>query len=106
MSGRRQLNDNGRFFSGGFIAPVVKANWIDPDPDASDRLSTNAEMLTAWCSTTPQAIFPARRLGRLQPGYEANFVVLGGNPLADFNAVKDVREVYKRGESLPLPAAK
>jgi hypothetical protein len=32
-------------------------------------------MLNAWCSLTPQIIFPHRKIGALRDGYEANFSV-------------------------------
>lgn len=32
---------------------------------------------------TPRALFPGRRLGCFEPGCEASFLVLGGDPLAD-----------------------
>lgn len=61
---------------------------------------TNLELLRLWCEETPRAIFPARRIGRLQNSYEASFVVLKENPLADFNAVKAVTLRFKRGRPL------
>ncbi|MFX7844981.1 hypothetical protein ABTK14_22280, partial [Acinetobacter baumannii] len=32
---------------------------------------------------TPRALFPQRKLGCFQPGCEASFLLLGGDPLAD-----------------------
>jgi len=63
-------------------------------------LMTKQELLKAWCETTPRSIFPKRRIGRLQDGYEANFLILPGDPLREFSAVKDVRMVFKHGEQL------
>ena len=40
---------------------------------------SNLELLQAWCVTTPRAIFPHRKLGRLADGFEASFFVLGGD---------------------------
>ena len=57
-------------------------------------------LLRLWTTTTPQAIFPNRRIGRLNPGYEASFLVLGGNPLDDFSAVRDIRRRVKQGHRL------
>jgi imidazolonepropionase-like amidohydrolase len=42
---------------------------------------TPAEMLRMWSETTPRLIFPARRIGRLEAGYEASLLVLGCDPL-------------------------
>ncbi len=61
---------------------------------------TKPEAMKAWCETTPQALFPRRRLGRIKDGYEANFMVLPSDPLQDFSAVKEVRETFKRGEEI------
>ncbi len=67
---------------------------------AEFKLMTNQELLTSWCEATPQAIFPQRRIGKLRDGYEANFVVLPGNPLQDMTAVREVRLVFKNGQQL------
>jgi len=45
-------------------------------------------------------IFPNRRIGRLQDGYEASFLVLAGNPLSDFSQVKNIRLRFKQGSFL------
>jgi imidazolonepropionase-like amidohydrolase len=47
--------------------------------------------------TTPQAIFPKRKLGVLEPGYEASFLVLRGDPLVDFAATRAISLRVKRG---------
>lgn len=69
---------------------------------AHDFLDTRT-LLRLWATTTPQAIFPDRRIGRLAPGYEASFLVLGGNPLDDFDAVRDIRRRIKQGHHLDAP---
>ena len=33
-----------------------------------------------WSEATPQAIFPQRKVGKLEEGHEANFLVLDGDP--------------------------
>jgi hypothetical protein len=67
-------------------------------------LLSNAELLRSWCVTTPEAIFPNRRIGRLAEGYEASFLVLEGDPLADFSATGKIRLRVKQGVVLPEPA--
>lgn len=42
-----------------------------------------ATLLRLATQDTPRALFPGRRLGCFQPGCEASFLVLGGDPLAD-----------------------
>jgi imidazolonepropionase-like amidohydrolase len=61
---------------------------------------SNLELLKIWSETTPKAIFPKRNIGELTEGYEANFLVLDGNPIEDFNQVKRIRMRVKHGEPL------
>jgi imidazolonepropionase-like amidohydrolase len=56
-----------------------------------------------WCETTPRAIFPARRIGRLAAGYEASFLVLEGDPVSDFSYTGKIFLRVKRGLVLPRP---
>jgi hypothetical protein len=42
-----------------------------------------ATLLRLATQDTPRALFPERRLGCFEPGCEASFLVLGGDPLAD-----------------------
>ncbi len=65
-------------------------------------LFTTAELLELWATTTPQVIFPERRIGRLAPGYEASFLVLDENPLDDFSAVSRIGRFVARGRTLPM----
>jgi len=63
---------------------------------------TNLELLEMWCEHSPQTIFPERKIGRLEEGYEASFLVLGGNPLQDFMAVTDIERRFKQGRWLEI----
>jgi predicted amidohydrolase YtcJ len=67
-------------------------------------LFTNAELLTMWCETTPRAIFPGRRIGRLDEGFEASLLVLARNPLDDFAATGEIATRMKQGVVLPPPS--
>jgi len=60
------------------------------------------ELLRMWCVDTPRALFPRRRLGGFEPGDEASFLVLGADPLADPEGVRDVRLRVKQGRVLEL----
>ena len=62
----------------------------------------NRTLLKLWCEATPLTIFPARRIGRLAPGYEASFLVLAGDPIADFARVKQIRRRVKGGAELVI----
>lgn len=58
---------------------------------------TNLEMLKIWCEDTPASIFPGRKIGFLNEGYEASFLVLDGNPLKDFTKIKNIKLRFKQG---------
>lgn len=60
----------------------------------------NLTLLKMWCETTAATIFPKRKIGQLKDGYEANFLVLTGNPLTDFANVKTIELRIKQGEPL------
>ena len=60
----------------------------------------NLTLLKMWCETTAAAIFPKRKIGYLKDGYEANFLVLTADPLADFANVKTIELRFKQGEPL------
>lgn len=64
----------------------------------------NLALLQLWSVTTPRAIFPGRRLGCLDEGCEASFLVLRANPLDDFRNVRDITLRVKQGHLLPAPA--
>ncbi|MEM8962670.1 MAG: amidohydrolase [Acidobacteriota bacterium] len=64
--------------------------------DALDNLA----LLRHWCESTAQSIFPERPIGRLADGFEASFLVLGGNPIEDFQHVLDIRRGFKQGVEL------
>jgi imidazolonepropionase-like amidohydrolase len=51
---------------------------------ARSGLFTNAELLRLWSIDTPRAIFPKRKIGGFDDGYEASFLVLRDDPLTAF----------------------
>lgn len=57
-----------------------------------------AELLRLWIDTPRLSIFPDRAIGRLDPGFEANFILLPGDPAEDFAHARAVQAVYKAGE--------
>ena len=61
------------------------------------HLFDNLTLLKMWCEDTPAAIFPDRRIGRFEEGYEASFVALAGNPIEDFSQVEAIRRRVKQG---------
>ncbi len=82
-------SDRGEFTS------VDEAEYL-----VANNLMESVEALNSLTMTTPQALFPNRKLGDLTVGGEATFVMLGQNPLVDFGAIRDVKRVVKRGETL------
>ncbi|HEY0660503.1 MAG TPA: amidohydrolase family protein [Lysobacter sp.] len=58
------------------------------------------ELLRMWTEHTAATIFPDRRIGRLQEGYEADFLVLQGDPLVDFSNVSRIALRVRQGEVL------
>ena len=60
----------------------------------------NLTLLKMWCEATAATIFPKRKIGYLKDGYDANFLVLTGDPLTDFVNVKTIELRIKQGEPL------
>ncbi len=58
---------------------------------------TAVELLRMLSEATPRAIFPTRRLGRLDEGYEADFLVLHADPLKTQSALEDIAMRIKHG---------
>jgi imidazolonepropionase-like amidohydrolase len=69
---------------------------------ARSGLFTNLELLRMWSVTTPQALFPQRRVGRLAEGYEASFLVLRSDPLKDLRATRAIALRVKQGAPLTV----
>lgn len=63
-------------------------------------------VLKLWIDTAPLTIFPGRRIGCLKVGCEADFLVLGGDPLVNFPATADIRQAWKDGRTLTLVASR
>jgi tetratricopeptide (TPR) repeat protein len=64
----------------------------------------NLKLLKIWTENTPQTIFPQRRIGYLQEGYEASFLALEDNPLTDFSSVNKISFRFKQGHIIQLAA--
>ncbi|MGP0592548.1 amidohydrolase family protein [Nitrospira sp. T9] len=60
----------------------------------------NLTLLKVWSENTPKTIFPTRKIGRFEEGYEASFLVLEGNPLEDFKQVQNIILRVKQGSPL------
>ena len=66
----------------------------------------NAALLDVWGAACASTLFPKRKLGKLRPGYEASFLALGADPLADFAATRNIRLRVKDGVELPAASAR
>jgi len=64
----------------------------------------NLKLLRIWVENTPQAIFPERRIGHLQDGYEASLVALDGDPLVEFSHINRISLRLKQGHLIQLAA--
>jgi Amidohydrolase family len=61
------------------------------------NIYSNLELLKMWCEVTPAAIFPNRRIAKLQEGYEASFLILSKNPLENFEYAYNISLRVKQG---------
>ena len=68
-----------------------------------NKMLDNLTLLKIAVETTTQTIFPNRKIGRLHQGYEASFLVLNGNPIENFERVKNIQLRFKQGFPLKAP---
>ncbi len=61
---------------------------------------SDLELLRMWAVDTPRSIFPDRRIGRLEDGYEASFLVLRDDPTHSIDARNSIELRVKQGCSL------
>ena len=64
-----------------------------------------AELMRMDTETTAQAIFPDRKIGKLQDGYEANFLVLDRDPAANLENLSSISMRVKQGRRISVPAS-
>lgn len=57
----------------------------------------NFTLLKILTETTPQTIFPNRKIGFLKEDFEANFLALEANPIEDFSSVRKINFRFKQG---------
>ena len=58
---------------------------------------SNLELLKLWTENTLALVLPNRKVGLLREGYEASFLVLESDPLADFSSVLRINRRVKQG---------
>lgn len=89
--------------SAGVNVVVGSDNYGDSSPAEVAYLRTlgvysDLELLRMWTGACPRSIFPARKVGTLENGADANFLVLEGNPLDDFNQTRHITLMVKDGQ--------
>lgn len=57
----------------------------------------NLQMLKVLCENTPKAIYPKRKIARIEDGYEASFLVLSDNPLSNLLKTRVATFKVKQG---------
>lgn len=57
-------------------------------------------------TTTAQIMYPKRKIGLLKEGYEASFLVLGRNPLQNWEEIKNIKMRFKHGFHLDKSGVK
>jgi imidazolonepropionase-like amidohydrolase len=60
----------------------------------------NLTLLRLWTQTS-KTIFPDRRVGELTEGFEATFLALEGDPIADFQNFRRIRMRFANGIQVP-----
>jgi imidazolonepropionase-like amidohydrolase len=85
---------------------VKLAIGTDSPPDTSHgeveylrslKVFDDLTLLKMWTETTPQSIFPDRKIGALEDGYEASFLALEGNPLEEWKNTQRIHMRFKQG---------
>lgn len=82
-------------------------NVMDTSRGEAEHLASlgalgNLTLLKMWTENCAQTAFPDRQIGRLDEGYEASFLVLEGDPIADFSNTLAIALRVKDGEVLEL----
>ena len=72
---------------------------VIPEIDAliKNRVYSNRELIDIYSKSTPQLIFPLRKIGEIKEGYEASFIVLEENPLKNIESIKSIGLKIKQG---------
>ena len=88
--------------SAGVHLAIGSDNYRDDSRAEVDYLSTLGvfspmELLELWSQATPRAIFPKRKVGCLDDGCEASFLVLGDFPGKGFSVLHDLKMGVKDG---------
>lgn len=64
------------------------------------------KLIRAACETSPQSIFPKRKIGKIENGYEASFLVLDQDPSQNLLILRMISMKVKNGIILPAAGRK
>jgi len=64
---------------------------------------TPAQLLHMLVQDGPRRLFPERRIGKFKEGYEASLLVLDGNPLRDWSALRRIQRAMQLGRWVSEP---
>ncbi len=90
------LNNNGALLAIGSDDPTdtsVKEAMYIKDMQIFDNIT----LLKIWTENTPKTIFPNRKIGSIEEGYEASFIALKGNPIENFESITNINLKFKQG---------
>ena len=110
IGARRRLYQSGAVLVPGSDAGVSPAKPHDvlrhaPEDLAAAGLSP-AEIVQTMTSRAAQACGFGHRKGRIAAGFDADILAIGGNPLVDPGAIRQLRVVFIGGRPvLPAPAS-
>ena len=104
MANTRRLHEAGAPMVAGTdagIAPVKPHDAVRYAPAMLRQLGfSQAEALRAITSVAAEACGLAHRKGRIAPGFDADILVVDGDPIADPDALHRIRTVYARGAAV------
>jgi imidazolonepropionase-like amidohydrolase len=100
---RRLQRENIRLLLASGVRIAVGSDWFgrtatkEFEELASTGLWSTIELIRLWGEETSLAVFPDRRIGRLEPGYEASFLVLRDDPSRSVIALRSITLRVKQG---------
>ncbi|MEM9618179.1 MAG: hypothetical protein AAF936_09485 [Pseudomonadota bacterium] len=95
----RRLNEAGVKLAIGSDT-VFDTSRSEADLLASLGVLDNPTLIEMWTSACAETVFPQRKIGRLDDGYEASFLILSANPLEDFENTNAIQLRFKDGKPL------
>ncbi len=103
-----QRDNLSRLHKAGATLVIGSDQFTDTSRHEADHLASlgvlaNQTLLKMWTENCARMVFPDRKIGKLDDGYEASFLVLESDPLADFSATGQIAMLVKDGQILEIP---